>query len=1098
MKTKKELLAFFITFSFIIAFNVTFVLGATVSGTVTNSAGTAIENFGVTLYTSTYNGCGQSQSYTTQTNADGEYTISDVPTGTFYVKTNSFNTSFTKEFWAAGESVPDCNAAQSFQIASSGQTETGKDFQLEQGATISGTVIDDNGQPIANISVSANLVDNPCHSNTSGNGFVSSDNDGHYTLTGLAVGTYYIGTSNWTGYVEEKWADGASVQDCSSADPVNVTTAGEDVQGKDFQLELGATISGTVVDDVGQPIANLQIELYDAACGYNWKGSASTDTNGVYTVTGLPTGTYYIKNSTWNSAYISEWWADGASVQDCNSADPVNINTSGQNVTGKDFQLEVGASISGTVVDDAGQPIPDLQIELYDAACGYNQKGSAFTDTNGVYTIAGLPTGTYYIKNSTWNSAYISEWWADGASVQDCNSAEPVNINTAGQNVTGKDFQLELGATVSGTVTDEAGQPIANLQVYLYDAACGYSWKGYASTDTNGVYTITGLPTGTYYIQTDHWYSAYISEWWADGASVQDCSSAEPVNINTAGQTVGGKDFQLELGATISGTVVDDAGQPIANLQVNLYDAACGSNGQGSSSTDANGVYTIRGLLPGSYYVEVSTWSMGYLTEWWAAGASVQGCNNAEPVTVDTAGQIINSKDFQLELGATVSGRVIDSAGTPIANLEVYAGERFIDCSSGGMGGIPHSASTNSDGYYTIIGLPIGRYVLQSNAYQTDYIQEWWSNSGSVQDQSLATDINITANGQTETNKNFQLEIGVSISGVLTKTGGEPVSGYSIYAVKGDTACSNIFSVNGEIDSEGNFIVRGLAPGNYFVRTAASWNDTSNYSDEWWSTSGNAYSCNDAESIPVAAISITGKNIQLDPGASISGTISNSSAEPLSDITVHVSNTDDPCGDQSFYSDVYKSVTPSSTGNYTITGLPAGNYYLHAYAWNSEYVEEWYADAGNTKDCSSADFISVQDQEVINNKDFELDQGGTISGTIYEADGVTTITSGIRVRIYSSDPCSTSAWTYEGFSSFCTGKYTTPALEPGNYYISTYSYNNDYSNEWWASPDSISSCASAQQITVSAGMDTPDKNFQLNQRHLNMNPIFMLLLKEGD
>jgi len=635
------------------------VLGATVSGTITDSEGTGLENIGVTVYTSSYNGCGTNESYNIQTNSEGIYTVNDVPTGTFYIKTNSENSGFTKEYWATGDSVPDCNTAQTFQITSSDQTETEKNFQLETEATIAGRILDNQGAPIANIAVSANLVDNPCYWNTSGNGHVYSDNDGYYTITGLAVGTYYVATQNWsTGYIEERWADGGSVQNCADADPVFINTPGQDETDKDFQLEMGATISGTVTDSNGQPIANLEVNLYDTACGWDQKGSAWTDANGDYDITGLPTGTFFIVTDQWNSEYIAEWWADGASVQDCNSAEPVTINTTGQEIANKSFQLELGDTISGTVTDDAGQPIANLQITLYDSACGWNQKGSAQTDANGDYDITGLPTGTYYIVTDQWNSAYISEWWADGASVQDCNSAGPVIINTPGQNVADKDFQLEIGATISGTVTDDTGQPIANLQVTLYDTVCGWgNWKG-------------------------------------------------------------------------------------------------------SASTNSNGEYTLVGLLPETYYIQTETGAAGYLVEWWAAEASVQGCNNAEPVTIDTVGQNINSKNFQLELGATISGRITDSTGAPVANLQVSANPQLYDCSSGGMGGILASASTNNDGYYTILGLPTGSYLLDANnTYQTDYIKEWWSDTGSVQEQSLATFVSITVNGQMKTNINFQLEL---------------------------------------------------------------------------------------------------------------------------------------------------------------------------------------------------------------------------------------------------------------------------------------------------------------------------------------------------
>ena len=63
-------------------------------------------------------------------------------------------------------------------------------------------------------------------------------------------------------------------------------------------------------------------------------------------------------------------------------------------------------------------------------------------------------------------------------------------------------------------------------------------------------------------------------------------------------------DAQLALGGSITGTVTDPNGQPIANINVSANSTTFGPGG--IATTDATGSYTIGGLAPGAYTVQFS------------------------------------------------------------------------------------------------------------------------------------------------------------------------------------------------------------------------------------------------------------------------------------------------------------------------------------------------------------------------------------------------------------------------------------------------------------------------------------------------------------
>jgi len=115
-------------------------------------------------------------------------------------------------------------------------------------------------------------------------------------------------------------------------------------------------------------------------------------------------------------------------------------------------------------------------------------------------------------------------------------------------------------------------------------------------TDENGGYLLGGLPRGRYVVTAVK--AGFVKE--TSSVEVSDAAAGNPI------------DFVLRKAAIISGTVIDETGEPVVAGRVNVMRlASSGAGGRmstvASAETDDLGVYRVSGLPAGdSYLVETS------------------------------------------------------------------------------------------------------------------------------------------------------------------------------------------------------------------------------------------------------------------------------------------------------------------------------------------------------------------------------------------------------------------------------------------------------------------------------------------------------------
>ena len=197
------------------------------------------------------------------------------------------------------------------------------------------------------------------------------------------------------------------------------------------------------------------------------------------------------------------------------------------------------------------------------------------------------------------NQTYPGRPCASRCSPSDAALGEAIHV-VPGAITTSKDFLLDPGATVNGTITDGA-LPINSVTVSAYRQSGGTATlvrSGVALN--NGAYSIRGLDPGVYYLLADDDLDRFVTELFG-GVHCARCDGSEILGGTAiaiaAGTVINGRDFVLDLASRVRGRVSDaTSGVPLAGVAVNVYAAASPAHAAGQATTGTDGNYNVRGL----------------------------------------------------------------------------------------------------------------------------------------------------------------------------------------------------------------------------------------------------------------------------------------------------------------------------------------------------------------------------------------------------------------------------------------------------------------------------------------------------------------------
>ncbi len=407
-----------------------------------------------------------------------------------------------------------------------------------------------------------------------------------------------------------------------------------------------------------------------------------------------------------------------------------------------DVQLNTSGVLRGTVRDSNMNAIASAHI----SATSGTSYASGYSDGAGNYNIAsGLDNGLYSVMVS--RPGYISSF------VQ--------NVSISSGSTTVQDLILVPSATLQGYVYDDEGVPVANATVRALNETLEHGFA-MAFTNATGFYkmdgtTIGGLETGVYMVYGES--NGYITRFY-------------PGVIITTG-SVNTMNLVLNRSVQFVGHVTNAYGAPVSDAIVSF--ASEESESAGQSLTDATGAYSVcKNLVAGTYSITVR--AIGYPIY-------------TRTGIVASTGQVVII-DVQLGATGSITGIVKNLSNSPVENVFVKAVSVASAASS--------SATTSSDGSYTLVGLPAGSYDVTFNAqplgYQTVTLENQLVTGGNV------TWLNITLSKPTFAIGRVLAEDGRAVEAYVNMSGEQS---YSVVS-----------------DSDGRFNITVL-PGTYAITVEA-------------------------------------------------------------------------------------------------------------------------------------------------------------------------------------------------------------------------------------------------------------------------------------
>ena len=690
--------------------------GGTISGTVTAAANGA-DLSGICVDASQINGTGFENA---TTSADGSYSISGLGTGQYTVEfsPNCGNAENLLTQW-----YNDKTSAISVDPVSvvAGTTTSSIDAAMQIPGTITGTVTAANGgAQLGGICVNVRQI------NGSGSGSATTNAGGTYSVSGLETGTYSVEFSpgcGSSGNFLAQWYDNETT--AAAADSVSVT-ATKTTSSINAALAAGGTIAGTVTAATGgADLTGICVSVFTSNGLLSPAGNATTAADGTYSITGLSTGSYDVEFSTGCGStgnYLTQWYNNEPSSTSANAV-PVIAGTTSPTI---DESLVTGGTMAGTVTAKAGgADLGGICVSVYTSDNSFTLVGSTTTAGDGTYSISDLSSGNYDVEFSG-GCGYpgnVGQQWYDNQISQ--SSASAVTVTTG--STTSVNAALAIGGTITGTVTAAIGGAAqGGMCVGAYAAGDFLLPVASAVTASDGTYALTNLATGSYDVEFTSGCggSANFGQQWYNGKSSESASTAIPV---TTGVTTTSINAALTVGGTISGTVTVASGvSDFSGICVDAFAPGDFLSPSGSTTTAADGSYSLPNLAPGNYDVEFSAGcgiSENVGQQWYNTKSS-QSSANAVNVTAGASTSAINGT---LSLGGTITGTVTAAAG----GADV-SGVCVVAFAPGDVQLSPASTTTASDGSYALTNLAPGTYQVEFTSgcgASVSYSTQWYSAS---------------------------------------------------------------------------------------------------------------------------------------------------------------------------------------------------------------------------------------------------------------------------------------------------------------------------------------------------------------------------------
>jgi protocatechuate 3,4-dioxygenase beta subunit len=325
------------------------------------------------------------------------------------------------------------------------------------------------------------------------------------------------------------------------------------------------------------------------------------------------------------------------------------------------------AGIRGRVVGgENGGPLRRALVRLHGEAM--REGRATTTDENGRYEFNDLPAGRYNV--SAHKGGYVGMQFGQRRPFE---SGRPLEMSD-GQVMSGVDFTLPRGGVITGRVTDEFGEPVADLSVkvmrqrYIDGRRQLLPMGMWARTDDLGRYRAHSLAPGDYYVnasseggmmmgaQTES-RSGFAPTYYPGTPSVAE---AQRVRVTVGTEVTA--NFALVTARTlrVTGTVTDSQGRPVSQGFVMVQEGQ--SRGffsmGGGGMIKPDGSFTIGNLAAGDYVLHVTI-------EPRSSSGFSRGDEEFASVPISLGGDDLTDLAIVTSRSTPIAGQVVFDGGQP-------------------------------------------------------------------------------------------------------------------------------------------------------------------------------------------------------------------------------------------------------------------------------------------------------------------------------------------------------------------------------------------------------------------------------------------------
>ena len=282
---------------------------------------------------------------------------------------------------------------------------------------------------------------------THGSIFINTAGDGTFVFKDIPVGPFSLQSSMTAGYQDASYdPEGKSGQF-----PQFSLGDGEQRSGIVVEIEPARRISGKILDENGkipENIATLTVLAWrkrDGGKGYENKQARVKPGDGSYLIDGLGDKPVYLMAINWRAAQEGSVYPPIYYPSTFSRSEAKQITFDEKpTVDGVDIALqkEGGLVLEGTVIDEAGKPVPEVFVVVHRRDMLFDLV-TAYTDERGNYQIQGLGDGEFLVHLDAVHRGLVR-------------IRTPMDLDGETKK-TRRDFTLTPGVEISGKFVDEQG-----------------------------------------------------------------------------------------------------------------------------------------------------------------------------------------------------------------------------------------------------------------------------------------------------------------------------------------------------------------------------------------------------------------------------------------------------------------------------------------------------------------------------------------------------------------------------------------------------------------------------------------------------------------